>query len=149
VLVNLDQCGQSDVRLHTIQDILVSFSAAEIFCTFAIKSLMAFLRKSNSVLRGHRGRRRHRCGSQASLHHRTAKASWYLRISASARSISRVALIPATNLSAGLTNAALPAGGKKNRDAACHVRADLGAQRLELLAEQRSHRQGQQDQVLE
>jgi hypothetical protein len=46
VLVNLDQCGHSDVRLHTIQDILVSFSAAEIFCTFAIKSLMASCAKA-------------------------------------------------------------------------------------------------------
>ncbi len=47
VLFNLDQYGHSDVRLSTLLDIGQSFSSAEIFYTFAISSLLAFLQKSN------------------------------------------------------------------------------------------------------
>jgi three-Cys-motif partner protein len=50
VLFNLDQHGHSDVNLETITDILGSFTSAEIFYTFAIKSLLAFLRKNNPML---------------------------------------------------------------------------------------------------
>lgn len=50
VVFNLDQCGHSDVKFQTIADILDSFVSAEIFYTFAIKSLLAFLRKSNPAL---------------------------------------------------------------------------------------------------
>jgi three-Cys-motif partner protein len=46
VLFNLDQCGYSDVEVTTIVDVMQSFVSAEIFYTFAIKSLLAFLPKS-------------------------------------------------------------------------------------------------------
>lgn len=49
-LFNLDQYGHSDVELSTLADIGASFASAEIFYTFAISSLLAFLRKSNPVL---------------------------------------------------------------------------------------------------
>jgi three-Cys-motif partner protein len=47
VIFNLDQCGHSGVNLATLVDITNSFSSAEIFYTFAIASLLAFLQKSN------------------------------------------------------------------------------------------------------
>ena len=47
VLFNLDQYGHSRVERSTIADIIVSFTSAEIFYTFAIESLLAFLRKSD------------------------------------------------------------------------------------------------------
>jgi three-Cys-motif partner protein len=50
VLFNLDQCGSSHVERSTIADILSSFSSAEIFYTFAIASLLAFLNKANPNL---------------------------------------------------------------------------------------------------
>jgi three-Cys-motif partner protein len=50
VLFNLDQYGHSDVDAATLTDISASFSSAEVFHTFAISSLLAFLRKSNPVL---------------------------------------------------------------------------------------------------
>lgn len=50
VLFNLDQYGHSDVELTTLADISASFVSAEIFYTFAISSLLAFLRKSNPKL---------------------------------------------------------------------------------------------------
>lgn len=50
VVFNLDQCGHSHVKRSTITDIMVSFASAEIFYTFAITSLLAFLRKSNPRL---------------------------------------------------------------------------------------------------
>jgi three-Cys-motif partner protein len=46
VLFNLDQCGDVHVEKATIIDIMRSFPAAEIFYTFMIKSLLAFLQKS-------------------------------------------------------------------------------------------------------
>ena len=46
VIFNLDQCGHSDVDRQTLVDIMRSYSSAEIFYTFAIKSPLAFLRAS-------------------------------------------------------------------------------------------------------
>jgi len=48
VLFNLDQCGHSDVKRSTLHDIIDSFRSAEIFYTFLIKSLLAFLQKSDA-----------------------------------------------------------------------------------------------------
>lgn len=45
VLFNLDQCGHSHVERNTILDIMHSYPAAEIFYTFVISSLLAFLQK--------------------------------------------------------------------------------------------------------
>lgn len=45
VLFNLDQCGHSHVDRGTILDIMQSYPASEIFYTFAISSLLAFLQK--------------------------------------------------------------------------------------------------------
>lgn len=50
VLFNLDQYGHSDVDRSTLLDISSSFASAEIFYTFSIRSLLAFLRKSNPQL---------------------------------------------------------------------------------------------------
>jgi three-Cys-motif partner protein len=50
VLFNLDQYGHSEVEAATIGDISASFSSAEVFYTFAISSLLAFLPKSNPAL---------------------------------------------------------------------------------------------------
>jgi three-Cys-motif partner protein len=47
VLFNLDQYGHSKVELETISDIIASFASAEIFYTFGITSLLAFLQKSD------------------------------------------------------------------------------------------------------
>lgn len=47
VLFNLDQCGHSHVEQRTLLDIMRSFSSAEIFYTFVVDSLVAFLQKSN------------------------------------------------------------------------------------------------------
>ncbi len=46
VLFNLDQCGDSHVDQATILDIMRSYPAAEIFYTFMISSLLAFLQKN-------------------------------------------------------------------------------------------------------
>lgn len=46
VLFNLDQCGHSLVDYNTLDDIMRSYRA-EIFYTFVIESLLAFLRKDN------------------------------------------------------------------------------------------------------
>ena len=46
VLFNLDQCGDSHVERDTILDIMHSYPAAEIFYTFMISSLLAFLKKN-------------------------------------------------------------------------------------------------------
>ncbi|MEM7777343.1 MAG: three-Cys-motif partner protein TcmP [Pseudomonadota bacterium] len=46
VLFNLDQCGHSHVERSTLEDIMRSFAAPEIFYTFAIQALLAFLEKS-------------------------------------------------------------------------------------------------------
>ena len=45
VIFNLDQCGHSHVERETILDIMHSWPAAEIFYTFVITSLLAFLQK--------------------------------------------------------------------------------------------------------
>ena len=45
VLFNLDQCGHSHVERGTILDIMQTYPAAEIFYTFVISSLIAFLQK--------------------------------------------------------------------------------------------------------
>lgn len=45
VLFNLDQCGHSQVALDTIIDIMTSTPSAEIFYTFMVTSLLAYLRK--------------------------------------------------------------------------------------------------------
>jgi hypothetical protein len=50
VLFNLDQCGHSHVERKTLVDIMRSFASAEIFYTFAIEPLLAFLRKSEPQL---------------------------------------------------------------------------------------------------
>jgi hypothetical protein len=50
VLFNLDQYGHSDVERQTLHDITSSFVSAEIFYTFAISSLLAFLSKRNPLL---------------------------------------------------------------------------------------------------
>ena len=48
VLFNLDQCGDKMVGMETLSDILRTFqTSGEIFLTFMIKSLLAFLQKSN------------------------------------------------------------------------------------------------------
>lgn len=44
VVFNLDQCGHSRVNRSTLIDIMRSYPSAEIFYTFAIESLLAFLR---------------------------------------------------------------------------------------------------------
>jgi three-Cys-motif partner protein len=46
-IYNLDQCGHSHVDLHTIIDIMRSQRSVEIFYTFAIGSLIAFLQKTD------------------------------------------------------------------------------------------------------
>ena len=47
VLFNLDQCGHQRVDSRTISDMMASFHSVEIFYTFAIQSLLAFLRKDD------------------------------------------------------------------------------------------------------
>ena len=47
VLFNLDQCGDTHVKRSTIQDIMHSYSSIEIFHTFMIESLLAYLRKAD------------------------------------------------------------------------------------------------------
>ena len=46
VLFNLDQCGDSHIERETILDIMRSYPSAEIFYTFMISSLLAFLQKN-------------------------------------------------------------------------------------------------------
>jgi three-Cys-motif partner protein len=46
-LFNLDQCGHSCVERKTILDIMRSYQAVEIFYTFSIGSLLAFLHKND------------------------------------------------------------------------------------------------------
>ena len=48
-----------------------------------------------------------------------------------------------------LTHAAVPAGGKKERNAARHVRVDLCVQRLEVYLEQRPEQEGHGDEIEE
>ena len=50
VIFNLDQCGHSQVDKRTIIDMMAAFRSVEIFYTFSIKSLIAFLQKANPAL---------------------------------------------------------------------------------------------------
>jgi three-Cys-motif partner protein len=50
VLFNLDQCGHAQVERSTLTDIMGSFASSEIFYTFAITSLLAFLQKGDPKL---------------------------------------------------------------------------------------------------
>lgn len=50
VIYNLDQYGHSSVDRSTLIDIMSSSPSAEVFYTFAIQSLLAFLRKSEPEL---------------------------------------------------------------------------------------------------
>lgn len=50
VVFNLDPCGHSHVHRNTIIDIMRSYASAEIFYTFQIESLIAFLQKSDPVM---------------------------------------------------------------------------------------------------
>ena len=45
VLYNLDQCGHSQIAQETLRDIMQSTPSTEIFYTFAIEALVAFLHK--------------------------------------------------------------------------------------------------------
>ena len=47
VLFNLDQCGHAHVEQKTLRDIILSFPSAEVFYTFAIETLLAFLQRTN------------------------------------------------------------------------------------------------------
>ncbi len=47
VLFNLDQYGHSNVKRETLTDIISAFSSSEIFLTFSIASLLAFLHKDS------------------------------------------------------------------------------------------------------
>ena len=47
VVFNLDQCGHSHVTRETLRDIVSSFHSAEVFYTFAIEPLLAFLQKTD------------------------------------------------------------------------------------------------------
>ena len=46
-LYNLDQCGHAQVQRSTLIDIMQSMPSAEIFLTFAIETLLAFLAKTD------------------------------------------------------------------------------------------------------
>lgn len=50
VLFNLDQCGHSHVERKTLVDIIRSFASAEVFYTFAIEALLAFLSQAEPQL---------------------------------------------------------------------------------------------------
>ena len=50
VLFNLDQCGHVHVACETLRDIIESFPSAEIFYTFAIDTLLAFLQKTEPTV---------------------------------------------------------------------------------------------------
>src|SRR6185437_6711169 len=50
VLFLMDQCGHTQVHVDTIRQVIASFPSSEVFYTFAIQSLLAFLAKSNPEL---------------------------------------------------------------------------------------------------
>ena len=50
VVFNLDQCGHSHVDRGILRNIMRSYRSVEIFYTFAIESLLAFLRKTDPAL---------------------------------------------------------------------------------------------------
>ena len=47
VIYNLDQCGYGQVQRSTLRDMMASTPSAEIFYTFMIEALLAYLRKAN------------------------------------------------------------------------------------------------------
>ena len=47
VLFNLDQCGHSKVSMEALNEILSRYPSAEIFLTFAIQTLLTYLRKDS------------------------------------------------------------------------------------------------------
>ncbi len=49
VLFNLDQCGTGSVEINTISNIVASFTSVEIFYTFGIQTLLAFLHQTDRV----------------------------------------------------------------------------------------------------
>ena len=49
VLFNLDQCGYSKVEIATLSDIMACARSAEIFFTFSIKPLLAFLQRKDEL----------------------------------------------------------------------------------------------------
>lgn len=50
VLFNLDQCGHSHVDRQTLIEIMRTYPSVEIFYTFAIEALLAFLQKSEPIM---------------------------------------------------------------------------------------------------
>lgn len=50
VVFNLDQCGHKHVERRTLIDIMSAYSSVEIFYTFAIEALVAFLQKDDPAL---------------------------------------------------------------------------------------------------
>ncbi|MBO6727831.1 MAG: three-Cys-motif partner protein TcmP [Rhizobiaceae bacterium] len=50
VLFNLDQCGVSQINLDTVLNIMNVSPSVEIFYTFVVKSLLAYLSKNNPTL---------------------------------------------------------------------------------------------------
>jgi three-Cys-motif partner protein len=50
VVFNLDQCGHSHVDRQTLVEIMRTYPSAEIFYTFAIEALLAFLQKSEPIM---------------------------------------------------------------------------------------------------
>lgn len=47
VIYNLDQCGHSQVNISTLADIMRSANSVEVFYTFSIESLLAFLSRTS------------------------------------------------------------------------------------------------------
>ena len=50
VLFNLDQCGHSHVKTVALIDIMRSYPSVEIFYTFAIQTLLTYLRQTNPLV---------------------------------------------------------------------------------------------------
>lgn len=50
VVFNLDQCGHRHVDRQTLVEIMRTYTSAEVFYTFAIEALLAFLQKSEPVM---------------------------------------------------------------------------------------------------
>lgn len=71
-LFNLDQCGHAHVDRRTLVDIMRSFPSPEIFYTFAIEALIAFLEKDASQL----GRFGLSNGQLADLRQPMSKQTW-------------------------------------------------------------------------
>jgi hypothetical protein len=58
-------------------------------------------------------------------------------------------LSPGHSIPSSAGPSGMPTSGKKERNAACHVRLNLRTQLFELLAEQRAQHQGEEDHILE